>query len=1597
MLNVSGCSWGFIALLVLLVWLAGPVSLAQNLVTGGTFEAVRGNDLPAGWEISGGYVSDAMDRRDPAEGKQSWSIRFKEPILIRQTFPVTPRTNLFFSAKVHAKARVVASVGKIQIAYSELGEWQEIAGLIPVGDETTIDITIRVSRLDNGPGSIRLDDITLRPFVAPTALTRKHHSPATTLVDQGQANAAIIYPAHPPEYRGYAEAIQSAVRQRTGIDLPLASDVEATTAGPPLVRPEYENTHLILLGRLGINRAIWPAYNRYLAAVDGHYPGGDGYVLRTAVNPLRGGANHLIVGGSSEAGAKRAVDALVRSIQEQPESSSLTLPWLLETDLQGECLERLKAHDALWASSPLDASLPRIEPGYGTVRRWYENAMGYYWTGWPGYRQRAVELLEPVLADKAYTHHYIAEFFVRVFDMVDDSDLYDEPTRRSVELLLAQNFMDFCTDVGGDLSWMTTFAPPYDAIMLTNRHQIAPWMSDFQLASYFDDYFTDAGHLGKVAAFRRQEKGAFFDHLVAERWDTSLPGGVTTEHESEIAQCFLRYALTNDRYAFFESGHARNLPGIERVNHVNGAYTRPSGPVETKRILGALATYYQDGRYVDALRQLPDTTPFMNRYLGGIHNYQPGPEVVRRDADELIGVREPAPMPHRTSNLASLNAGKFTAPTVKGRVLDFVSFRSGFSKTDDYLAINGLATLVSIPGDLISFHSRGVNWLGIHGDTSYTAPSSRYADHNALHVMRTDRWLGNEPLYASAASRRWVADLEQSGGVALTCDPFVGTRWDRTAVWLRPGVMLVRDRVTARQSGSYQVSVHWWPIGDASWDGKVWSSRQGDKTLRITPLGEAFTPDARGAGSTGDPRHPKPLRLVYDGELAAGQSVEAYTLLHALDPQSEQPLGMAIQSPGTLEITAADDTSSQDSGESTQRVLFEPSGIDGLESDAAVLVFGAESLQMMGGTFVKLQGKEAVKLADLGSLSVDFTSGQLRVDASVDSAAAPTVQLVGVANKLAEAQAGSLDTKAFPAPSELGRWMEQPVRGSAASTATAQATPESDPTADSAITDESDDWSVGWTYEGMRQPLQVEPTRKVAADTIDLGRPVRIAAIYPKARSGAWVPRPLPEVIAFAPDHFTEIAPDKPEDWQAIEETARWRPGARTGNYGQADAEPQDSQVLEPAAVTTRYLKAEGIDQLIILDADQLGTPDPMRLIRLDGDGSHEPALLVAPVLWPKFTGWQPPWRDRFAVLEMSGAERFQASTDTRLQAISVIPLGEAGAPRIVTAELNGDITVRDMMGQTQRQASLFEMHRDFNTQFGRPNTRTPAGGYTMPFAMGAWRASPDAEPGLVVARYHGYSFLDSELKFEGLLFDGSYVQPAMLPMGIDFDGDGADEQVTLGRGMVLRVHGPMDKRVQEPTGYKFYPEIYHIERLEEPAWDDRIDGAPVLAMQPLEHGRANPQANRFVFCARENYVGVYDGVERRWAFSWTPLTALRGAAVTVDRDNLVRWVAASEDGLIWTIDWKQGQDTPTRYTARYLPAAVQSVGPAADGAALLSTREGLYRVSSEGRFTRLAAGDFVRATQSGTQPDLIHSVTRDGQVAQHHYRAAGSPQATPQ
>jgi hypothetical protein len=1443
----------------------------------------------------------------PNSAIDGWTVvsAADENLQIVRDVTVTPHSEYLFSATVCSADRVVAQVGQRHLGYTSTGAWQTLSDVVRSNASGDLRVRIDVGGLAPTPGRCELRDISLRAVDLPSLPSRRDALPIVL----GADTVAIVHPhAHPD----WGLRLQSAIQRATGVRLPTLADTEVATADTLAIRDPYRAHHLILLGRLGLNCALGPAYHRFQAAADGYYPGGDGYVVRTALDVLGSGAHHIVLGGSTDTGVDRALHRFVELIEALPhdDATGTALPWLLDVELGGACRDAFAADDALWRESPFDPALPPLESGYGTIVRWYWNVMGYYWSGQSGYRERARAAIEPVLADAAYTHHYISEFMVRAYRMVDRTDLFDAVQRDAMDALILQNFWQLLT--GPDLSRMEAFAPPFVAIPVHNRHNIAPWMGDLAMAEFLQSRFALTGDLAAVVAYRHSQIAAMLDHCVSDRWNSSFPSIAGSDNDEEVVASFFRYALEHGRSAFFSSDNARRALLLDKIDHVNGRFTRPAGMYDYHLVIGMAAHCYQDGRYKRLLSQLPEGIPaarlFQNRYINGVHRYVPGPELAAESTASLAGVAIPQMQPHNRQRLLTVQPASCQLPTAGMRVFDRATFRSGFGPADDYIALSGTAGPTPA-GVFTAFAAAGHYWLGAGDSAVLRPPSQHYFDHNAVHVQRTDAWDAEPRPYASAAKHLWHADFGASGGVAFRLAPMAGTSWERQVIWLARGLAIVCDTVTADADGAYDIIVSWHPVGRPTWQAPVWRSHQGTSWLQLVAASPGFSVQQNAEAVAQQQADTACCRFVWRGDLAAGASVSATTVLQA-GTAEEQPCTVTTRGADALTLTAA-------AGQNVPPVTvsWAPHAATGLATDAALVAVSGDDARVCHGTHLR-------------------TAGQTRF-----SSEAPASGRVKLPECLPPGPAA-----AATRPAPAGR---------------------DDDTSEAPLP------ACEWATADLQAPALVRGVEVREPGLVDLGHDVIVAEIRAGEAGGRWRPRRLPDGLALAP----AAAPD---DWRPVSAEPAWRPGIATGNYGQAEAVPDAFQTVTPEARPVRYARGTGVETALFFDRERLAASTPLALALADIDGDADAEILVMPEPWPPFVRKRIPESGVVLALRPDGELLYRHAPFQNIQEARLLPVCEGAAAQLVVTTVDAAICVLAGDGEVADRHDLFAMRQRFNEQEGRPNTRHPAGGYTMPYSVGLWRRDDSGRASIVVAGYCGFSFIDSRGMFEGILGNVGYVNARLLPEGLDFSGTGADEQLALGKDGLHHIDGDGAPYVQEPGGHRFYPQVYQQQFIRAPAAADAIDGARVFVFTAI----SLQEQPRYVLVVRADYLGIYDGRNRRWVFVWTPRVHITAATVIEDSVESLSVLAATADQRLWQLSWRGTPEQLAAHRSAATPTIVRRCRRGT-GRSWLAAADGLYAATPELALERVVPGDFQDVIDL-PYSDSIVAITGGGEVRRY-------------
>ncbi len=1404
-----------------------------------------GNGIAAGWKLNGkatsasvknGVQHIALASGENIDNNVKINVNDGVPVVsqiaakanLTQSFKVKPNTVYLLQLKVKSQNSVVISCAGRRMSYSTPGQVQLLADLVKSNNDL-LEVSIELGGLPGG-SDYELSDFELHP---PQFLAQ---SPARAGDGSAVLNndTTIVYPADQANYKELAEQLQKAVQKKTGLSLPIQTDKEVVMADRPVILPAYRQKHLILLGRLSNNQAIWSAYNKFLTAVDGYYPGGDGFEVRTASNVFDQGFNHIILGGSSDAGVINAVNAFEEIINNlKADNNKYTLPFLLQVKLGGKCLESFDRDEKLWATDPGSAGPRLLEPGYGKIVRWYVNVMNYYWSGRHSYLERAKKYLPEIIKDGAYTHHYIIEFFVRAYSMVDDSNIFTPDERKAIDGLIKKNFMDFLA-VGPDLHWMTTFNRPYERIAMVNRHSIDPWMADFKMADFLSKKVKLSPDERKIVDYRYQEKKAFFDYWVTNSFNASLPRTLEEARDEGIASMF-RYSLDNEKYEFFISGNAKKALTLWEMS--------PMRPLmaDDQLLIGMDACYFRDGRYASLCDIVPTIREhFQMRYVNGVHRYAPGSEIVRKNPGELAGVSISLLQPQDYVLWKGVNFISHKSPDFPAdQGAEIINFRSGFEPDADYMEISGLGPDVGI---ITEFYSCGKNLLMRSSSSTFGAGSNSYYEQNGVSIQRVDKWNTDPKPYMSAARLVSLNNQRTSGSAVFSISPFVDCKWQRSIVWIKNGLYVIQDQFTALESGEYLIRIGWRPQGIPSFKENCWTGANGNINFYVTSLGEKFHIEenlneylARSAST---------LRFhnVSKVKLAKNEIITAYALLEVL-PNKTQP---------------------------------------------SVLELGQNEM-------IKLQqGKQ--------DILVKFATSNHIPEVIAASGNAGFIPL-----KLSKADDKAATTQA-PAYEVINRQAIMQLPGKVAFTA----------------------------HNGV----------------VDFGKIIDLAEIRNGINGRVWVRNLLPDNLEYSIDGKTYTAITCPK---------LWRTGIKTANYGQANPQRESYQCALPN-VKARYIRGTDATKFTYYASDRMGRRNNLEILPAGNQ------YLVQSDVYPRYIRDRRNVDDIFALLDQNFKPEFTYRSPAVVQDGKNLNWPDNQSNLVVITD-DAIVKVINEQGKIIQTIDLYKLQADFHQQYGSKNTRQPAGGYTLPFSLGVWQATPNSPKLLVVGRYCYYSFIRPDGSLAGLLYSGEYGMNSLLDNSADLDGDGRTELYGLGTYNICKVYGEENSRIETPAGGSLYfPQIFQRRNHFLPASGGNGVEADKLLYFEI-------QKTPIIAVARQSFLGFFDAQKWKWEFTWVPPLPLTAAA----KINAKQFLASSTDNQLWALDFDEKLSKLEKFSVIAVDGDVRKIRVIKDSnSTLIATAKGIYLYSG-GKLTLLLAGDFLDAAMN-IKKELL-ALCNDGEL----------------
>ena len=720
--------------------------------------------------------------------------------------------------------------------------------------------------------------------------------------DTGLANAVIVHPAGDRLYAALAGKLAAVIEGHCGL---LPECVADTTLMPERSTPlpaAFRQRPLILLGSLNTNRALLPLYANYLCSTDATYPGGDGFDLRTIVNPYGTGGNAVLAGGSSARGVERAVGRLIEAVLTL--KAPFALPYLLEVDLH----PALAAQLAAWPQTPLEdtaelqANRTRGQMFHTEIIRIIATyTLMWNWTADERYAIVARDNLRALnrqMKDGYGDWHYLAERFMRAIPLlVAGGFLSAEEISRTDQLLLG-------TAVGTQNEWwrMRHGRPP-----LGHRHHGKGTYEFLLLARYLRDQAAPTPALRALCDRWIGECQAFLDALAAARLDDQ--DDETTLNN--LATVF-RYALGQERHAFFTSGNARKVAERSLALHDNNGAGAGQGGYgeglagmmyfqqEATTQVAASAFYHGDGEMKWILQSMPNLA-VAQRY--GVLQYTPvflqkfdtGSELKPVRPAQFLGVRcLPVTDHQQRINVAPPENVEFSGHMVnaletwqmpegiglnrlpQGDGFDKIVFRGGFERSDAYLLLQGYQGGFRWQG-----HMQAANCIVRFfqaGHIFLIQNTSRHSPHDKNGLFISDG--GNETPMPPMAARLAVDDFAPIGLTVTRVDDYHHAAWTRHIFWLKAGAgcFVVIDRTVFEADGPYSLTCAWRTPGYAELHGRRWRADQG--AHRFTLVSGADIPMTCEEEGDQGASVPFVLRQRLAGDFRAGEEVSFQNLFH---------------------------------------------------------------------------------------------------------------------------------------------------------------------------------------------------------------------------------------------------------------------------------------------------------------------------------------------------------------------------------------------------------------------------------------------------------------------------------------------------------------------------------------------------------------------------------------------------------------------------------------------------------------------------------------------------------------------------------------------
>jgi len=603
--------------------------------------------------------------------------------------------------------------------------------------------------------------------------------PAVRAIDRwidlsGSERPALILCPDRPEYRKAAQIIAKAI-ERLGAPRPVISFDTAK------MTPATHN--VVALGNVNNNTLIARLYFNYYAYEDSLLPGPGAWSLRTVYDPYpwHGQGDVLLVGVSEDKDAVKAAAALAKHIRSGKTKAGVG--YLLEVSSATSLTETERR-----------ALASRTAPSFFD---YLYSASRYLKTGQADYARHAIETLQRIVdrydkdsqSDCDWPEETHSGQILATWDAFEECPLISDEQR----LLFTRAFLKFMRSLRRHVSGYGRIGRDD---LVTWNHTTFPLLGLYFGARYFRDYY----QLPEATEYLTKARACFLAQ--ARSWkpqedaDTYLT--LTMTHT-------MRYCLAEWQLEFFESGLGRQLGDYvisvcDSRGWLSGFGDSGIGraPILIKRMLPLLFWWYRDPGYLWVLEHVTD-----GQWRNPFHR-----DIKPRKPDRLVGLKvfKLDRQLYEYTKRYRVYTEPLSPPNVPlEAAFDKIAFRASWNKDAQYMLLDGFGRGKHLHYDtnaIIVLADRGQRWLIDH---DYLTRNT--TEHNMVSVLRDGR---ATTLVPSCAGLLCAADV--GGRIALTgtqVRDYRGIDWQRYIFWHKGSRIVVLDRMTARQSGHYDIDIVW--------------------------------------------------------------------------------------------------------------------------------------------------------------------------------------------------------------------------------------------------------------------------------------------------------------------------------------------------------------------------------------------------------------------------------------------------------------------------------------------------------------------------------------------------------------------------------------------------------------------------------------------------------------------------------------------------------------------------------------------------------------------------------------------------------------------